>query len=440
MSATLETRAEIIKLARLLDVSEDELEFLRPASAEDLVVLREQLTDSLYSRVGPGLQRLAAAAKLVPAQISAAVAQRAMGPLLCARLAGLVDAGKAVEIARHLPPLFLTEVAIQVDPRRAKEVIGKVPAPLVREVAKELGAREEHVTMGRFVGYVSDDAIRTALGELSDSALLQVAFVMEGKERLDQILGLLPAQRVPGILRAADDDSLWSEALDLLQHLSPERTAAIGDLATGDEELLDSLARAAAADDLWDSLLPIVPLLSEPSKRQIATMAGRLEESLLEQVITAVQAGDLWSLFVPLAAEYMDDAGRARVASIVMTIDQQVIFALADAVERDKLWPQLLKIAEQMNPEQLEVIADRLLGAGLEDRLPSLLSAVEETGLWETGLQMLASLPEGLKQKLAPVAATLTESERQVVLEHARGLNLREALGAVFPDPAGSAR
>jgi hypothetical protein len=85
-----------------------------------------------------------------------------------------------------------------------------------------------------------------------------------------------------------------------------------------------------------------------------------------------------------------------------------------------------------MHPDQLDAVADRLLSAGLEDRLPSLLAAVEETGLWETGLQMLASLPEELKVKLAPAAATLSASERQVVMDHAGELGLSTQLATVL--------
>jgi len=432
MSAALETRAEILKLARLLEVDPEQLEFLRAADASDLVALREQVTDSLYSQVGGPLQRLASAAKLVPGGLAAAVAQRAMGPVLCARLAGVVDPSKAIEVARHLPAPFLSDVAIHVDPRRAKTVIAKVPPAIVAQVGAELDQRDEFVTMGRFVGFVGDDAIRAALPEISDSGLLQIGFVMEGKERLDYMIGLIPPERLPLILHAAADLSLWPELLDLFTHVGPELKGTIGDLAACDEELLDSLARAAGEEDLWDGVLPLVPVLSDLGRRRIATMAARLDEPILLQVIGAVEANDMWSIFIPLAADYMDDDGRARIAALVATVDQQLILTLAEAVERDRLWAQLLQIAEQMRPDQLEPVADRLLSAGLEDRLPSLLAAVEETGLWETGLQMLASLPEGLKARLAPAAATLSEAERRVVLEHARELGLTDQLSAVL--------
>jgi hypothetical protein len=315
MSAALDRRAEIVKLARLLHVRPDELEFLRPAVAADLALLREQLTDSLFSGGSAGLRQLAAASRLLPGAVSATIAQRALGPVLCARLAGMVDLVRAIEIARRLPASFLADVAIHLDPRRAPDVIAHVPAALVGKVGGELDRRDEHVTMGRFVGFVDDAAIRASLAEISDGGLLQIAFVLEGKERLDHVVSLVPSDRLQRIIDAARRGGLWAEALDLLQHLNPGRRAELGNLAAADPVVLESLALAADADDLWDSVLPIVPGLSDDGQRAIAGMAARLEEPVLERVIAAVQRHDLWPELLRIADWMTPDQQEAILAA-----------------------------------------------------------------------------------------------------------------------------
>jgi hypothetical protein len=152
---------------------------------------------------------------------------------------------------------------------------------------------------------------------------------------------------------------------------------------------------------------------------------------VLEHVIEVVCKCDLWSVFVPLAAQHMDAAGRERVAAVVAGVDDCVIYSLADAVERDELWVPLLTIAETMTPDQLSRIADRLLAAGLEKRFPALLDAVDSTGLWDPGLALLAGLDPDLKQHLVEPVKTLGPDERARVAQHARDLGLLEQLGPI---------
>jgi len=240
MNARLESAAEIAKLARLLGVERHALAYLEVVSAAELASFREQLTDTLYDGDRERFQRIAAAAKVVPGQISAAIAQRALGPMICARLAGLVDTDKAVDIAKRLPTKFLADVTVEIDPRRAAAVIAKVPPKLVGDVAAELTARDETVTLGRFVGYVSDDGLRAALPRIDEPTLLRTAFVMEGKERLDHVISLVPKERLAQIIRAAEHEDLWPEAFDLLGHLGPRSSTDL--VAT-----LSSAARARVA-------------------------------------------------------------------------------------------------------------------------------------------------------------------------------------------------
>ena len=86
------------------------------------------MTETLYDADGGSLGRLAAASRLLPAGLTATIGQRAFGPLLSARLAGLLDPDRAVDVAAKLPPPFLADVAIELDPRRASELIAGTAA------------------------------------------------------------------------------------------------------------------------------------------------------------------------------------------------------------------------------------------------------------------------------------------------------------------------
>ena len=473
MIDALETRAEIVKLARVLRVPPEQLAYLERAAPDDLRVLREHATDALFDGDRARLHKLALASRILPSAIAARIAHWALGPLLSARVTGLLDPAKAVDLAGRLPAAFLADIAVDLDPRRAREVIEQMPAQLVADIAAELASRGEEVTMGRFVAYLGDEAISASTERIDDAGLLRTAFVMEGKDRLDHVIRLIPERRLVGIMNAADRDRLWPEALDLLDHMSDELKGALAEIAAA-AGLLPSLTQSAHEEDLWDIVLPVIPLMTESSRLalarlpivenadalaailataekldlwasliplvdhlpprardQVAAIVAVLDQPVLEHIVDLINEGEAWSMFVPLAADHMDARGRERVAQIIARVKLSVITGLADAVQRDALWPALLRIAGDMSGDQLSRIADRLLAAGLEDRLPMMLAAVETTGLWETGLQILGGLDLRLQQRLAPVASRMASSDRALVAAKARELGLLDELGPI---------
>ncbi|WP_232675831.1 hypothetical protein [Nocardioides sp. R-C-SC26] len=308
MSAALERRAETIKLARLLGVGPEDLPDLDEVDPDQIRLLRERATDRLFDASAGALGAVGAAARLVPSGISATIAERAFGPLLCARAAAAVDPAKAVDIARRLEPEFLADTAIELDPRRVAAILGAVPDSLAVPVARVLGRRGEHVTMGRFLAYVSDAAIVGAMGVLDDESMLRTAFVLEHKDRLDHAVALLPADRVPGVLRTASDLGLWAEALDLLDHLSEDRRGPIADtLASLDHEVIGQLVDTVCVHELWESLLPIVRLMAPPARARLAAAPAFHRPPVLSAIVAAAAASDLWRDLVPLLAALPDD-------------------------------------------------------------------------------------------------------------------------------------
>jgi hypothetical protein len=280
MTQALDAQVEIVKLARLLGTDPEELGYLRGAQPDDIRRFRDQVTDVLFDGDRARLGGFAAGSRVIPAAFAATVAERALGPVLCARLTALVEPEKAVEIAKRLPAPFLAEVAVEMDPRRAKDVIAHIPADLIEAVARELGRRGEAVTMGRFVGFLKDPAIRAAMRGIDDSTLLQTAFVMERKERLDHIISLLPSKRLRSIVVCANEREMWPETLDLLTSVSAKRRATLIELAVDEdlEAMLPGLFAAVQEADGWEPALRLLAELPPELKARLAPAAQALDQ------------------------------------------------------------------------------------------------------------------------------------------------------------------
>lgn len=167
------SEAEVLKLARLLGDSQDRFAYLNDVDPDDLRKLREQVTDVLFDADLHVLQRMAMATRVIPASVLAKIGEKVFGSLLCARIAGLVDVSRGVDVAKRLTPKVLADVAVELDPRRASRIIADIPPATVAKVAAELVGREDWITVGRFVGHLPDSTVRACLTVIDDPARLE---------------------------------------------------------------------------------------------------------------------------------------------------------------------------------------------------------------------------------------------------------------------------
>jgi hypothetical protein len=424
MSETLERGAEITKLARLLGVETKELGYLDRIPATALRTFREQATDRLFAGDAGRLHRVAAASKLVPVPLTVKIAQVAFGPLLCAATAGLLEPRHAVKVASKCPTSFLADITINLDPRRAPDVIAAVPTPLVVAVAKELLARDEHVTMGRFVSYLRPETLRSAVPEIPDDAdLLKVAFVMEGKDKLDDLIDIA-RDRIPGLVRTAYEQDLWAEALDLIGHLNLENLAEIAEITTTqDDEVLNALVHSAQHLNAWDILLPITAAMSVDSLRRFATVPAILEDVVLAEIVEAALSGPLWLALLPLTKHLPADV-REHVAAYVAVKDDAILERLATEAHDAQMWDALLPIALAFSPEA----RIRLAGLPLlqrEDVLRAAIDAAARHDLWEEVLPLADALPDEVKPRIAASIGDLQRDQMLAALNAAaRNSNL----------------
>ncbi|GAA5092094.1 hypothetical protein [Nocardia iowensis] len=441
MSEQLMARAETTKLARLLDISDPaELDFLNTLSPEAIRTFRERATDLLFDGDAARMKRVAAATKVVPTAISAKAAERAFGPILCAAVAGSVEPSRAIDIAKALPARFLAETAIQLDPRRTADIIAAVPARLVVEVARELLRIDDHVTMSRFVGVVPEESMRAAVPVLGDADLLRIGFLMEDKSALDRLMGLV-TDRLAGVIRAAHDQDLWAEGLDLLDSVGPENRAALGDIAAGlGGNVLDGLIEAVRALDAWDSLLPVTSAMTADSLRAFAERPAVQEESVLASIMNAALNKGFWLDLLPLVI-HLQPAQLATLAAHLAEKSDEELGDLVAQADTAGLWDAMLPIALAMTD------TDRRRMAGLPImRDPDVLRAVINTTaaheLWSQALPLVDALPDSASPILASCIGDLSKDQLlAAVLVASRSDNIDTLVAiALAQDPAGRAR
>lgn len=281
---SLATSAELVKLARVLSVAPEKLQFLESLPASTVRDLREQVTASLFDRQTKLFRRIAASSRLLPMALLAIIAEKAFGPLLCARVAAFMPPERAIDIAERLPIAFLTEVTIQLDPRRARELVAEFPVPRVVEIAFELLERKDYITIGRFVDMLRKPALKAVLARMDDDeALLRIAFMIESSAKLNEVAGMLPEQRLREIIQAAasSEDDLWPEALSLMTGVDPRLQQRLLSLvSTMGAPVIRSLAASATRNDLWPILLPLAPMVDDESLARLAAQLPQVLEQL----------------------------------------------------------------------------------------------------------------------------------------------------------------
>jgi hypothetical protein len=412
---TLAGHAEVLKLARLLETPAERLGYLEALPPEDVRLLRERAADSLYATDGHRFHRVALASRLPPVALTTFIAEHAFGPLLCARVAGLLDTRLAVEIAMRLPTPFVADLAALLDPRRAKDLIAALPPHRIAEVAAELTVREEYIAMGRFVGFMTDAAIEAAFGVIDDASLLRISYFVEAKDHLDHVVGLLAEDRVRGAIRAATAADLWPQALDLLTRVSPGRAGSLADLAAlEDDDVLDGMVATAQRDGLWDAVLPVTRQMSPAGRTRFASLTSLHDPEVLGAIVRAAAADDLWHDLLPLAG-------------------------LLPRGARGVVWSEILAVAGELPVGRLRTMAAEALDLGVEAMILDLVDhLLRSSGLLARGLRLVAGLGPVLQERLVPLAAGLPEDRRAAVLHRVRALRLVRRLGPVPDALAGS--
>lgn len=286
-----DARPEIQRIARLLRLRPDQLDFLRDVDDAELIAFRGQLTTTLFDANAGVLTRLGSAAKLLPAPVLAKIAQHVFGPLLCARVAGVIDSAKAGEVAGRLPVDFLTDVAVELDPRRVEQVISTLPEAIIADVARTLGQRQDWITLGQFVGFLDASHLTAAINALDDVQLLRTAYTVDDVAAIPGVIDVVTTDRLPALFSAAARDDLFPALLRLSTHLRTDQLGPIADAITSCERgTLDRLVEAAASGGHWDALLPMAAALPGDAQAGVAESVRELAPEVRADIVAAASS------------------------------------------------------------------------------------------------------------------------------------------------------
>lgn len=209
---TIELRA----LAHLLDTDERELAFLDDRPVAELRDLRELTTAAVVGRHDKRLRTLAGAARLVPAPITAKIAQHALGPVFAARVAGALEPREAVKLAEHLSPDFLAELAAWIDPVRVPGMLQAMPGSLAVEIGRRMRDAGEYVALGRLIGAVPTEVAVAVSDGASGEAILSVLVCIDDTPTAAAYLRALPADARARLNTAAEATGHAAEVAPLL--------------------------------------------------------------------------------------------------------------------------------------------------------------------------------------------------------------------------------
>ncbi len=259
-------KAELQKLAKMLDVPVAELAFVSHLQLEQLRGLRQAVSGYLYDRHARRFKRLAESTRLLPNKVVAVICEKVIPARISAQVTGLLEPAAAVDLAGRLDTGYQADICVALDPRRAREVLQAMPADNVVKVAHELLRRREFMTMAQFVDALTNEQIRRVALEMNGESLLRVGFYVESVERLDQLIALLEAPQLAQTLAAGaeDDGALWPEILSLAERLGEAQRRRLGDrLAEASPQVLTSLVQALYERDLWRDAVVLFDALNE---------------------------------------------------------------------------------------------------------------------------------------------------------------------------------
>ena len=346
----LDARAERLKLARLLRVDDDEVAFVEDLPADVIRPVRERISDLLFAAGEGHFDRLVAASKLLPNPVTASIAQRVFPPLVCAQIAGTLQPKRAADLVKHIDVPFLAALASQTDPRAVAHILPALPHDVLIAGAKEMNRRRDHLASGRLVGVAPPEVIPDLLAVIPDDGdLLEIAFFLERKDRLDGIVSHVPDERMRNILEVARERELWPEALALTSHLGPEQAGRVAHLsATGPSETMTALLEAAQREGLWEDLLPLVANMPDEDLPAIAGLPVLRRAEVLRSVLDAAAVVDGWDAVVRTVAA-MDADTQAELAVLMSELTDEDRTALASAAADAGVADDLGPVADRIS-------------------------------------------------------------------------------------------
>lgn len=286
-------QAEVEKFALLLNLAPAQLPYLYKLKLQTLRQLREQTTAALFDADAELFGRIAASTRLLPTLIAAVIAEKALGPLLCARVAGLLPPQRAADIAKRLSSDFLADVCVNINPQQIRELIALMPIARIIDVAQTMIRRKDYIIMARFVDCLDQATMRKVIDALDDDeALLRIGFYVEEPQQLDPVIMLFPDLRLRNMIVSAIEQGaeLWSEALALIHAIGaqPRQRMITLTAALEDSSLLCCIA-LTDQQQLWSQIHPLLKAWSDDQVERLCAAVQADQPALAPRLLQALE-------------------------------------------------------------------------------------------------------------------------------------------------------
>lgn len=426
----LTRRAEIGKLAALLNVSPESLAPLGEASsADELQRLRRRINKTLFDEKRDRFIRLERVTRMLPAGYLARLAMDSFGPLLSARVVAEMNPLRARNIARHVTPAFVADVAPLIDPEKVEQLIPRLPLDLVKETALLLVERKDYVTMGRFGDALSAQQLRAVIGAIDDdTALLQTAFFIERREQLGRIVHNIDNARIARIMRRGTEANMLPQALFIIDHVTDELKGRLADImGEQSEDTLNTLVSVAEEQRLWGPILRGLSHIHPRYRRKIVNLPKVKDEQLLGDLVRAAYEEGLLAVALPLARVMRPDYKRV-VAHAALKQGPEVAEAALEAAHSAGEWSTLLDLARYADESERALLATlRVLRR--PEAMEALLEALNSDAAADMLLDVVGRMDEDAQRTVAHILA----AEGGALLEHLLDLagGLHERWGTV---------
>ena len=170
-------------------------------------------------------ERAVTLSSAIPTGLAAKLSERALGPVLAARIVPVAPPETALAIGSKLPPEFLADIAQEMDPSMATETVKDMDADQIAAVTRLLAHREEHLVMADFCTAISDRALVATVDAIEEPALLRTVILIEDEGTVAQVVDALDDHRVEAVQHAAAEHGLEDHLAWLVGTLDEERAS-----------------------------------------------------------------------------------------------------------------------------------------------------------------------------------------------------------------------
>lgn len=265
-------------MARILHCNPEELQGLDGLDNAQLSHLRKHIDARLSLEGQTALRGLTAAGRMVPARLSAKIAEKALGPVITAEMARKLEPGRSGKVACHLSPSFMADVARYLPAEESSSLLNGLPIEILRVVTHELARRGETIVLATLVAKLPTEAIVALASELDAETLADTALLTDDPAPLAAAL----SRFAPAVLAQAARFLPDEKILEIVGGLSLELMQSVADELVKARDF-DELARLAGLlPD--DSLAHLAENVDTPTLGEIARRTadpGKLAESLV---------------------------------------------------------------------------------------------------------------------------------------------------------------